>query len=344
MLITSLYFFSITVLLVLVLRPVALCCGLTDSPCYRKNHTGEIPLIGGICIYLSLLSSLYWMPAENYWFIITATLIITCGIVDDFKQLSFIVRLCMEVLIALIMIIWGGIEITSLGDLFGLGDIQLGVFSPIITIFAVISGINAFNMTDGIDGATASIALITLLLLCWLMTSYPSIVEHIYLPCIPILIAFLFFNMRIFGRKKASIFLGDAGSMLLGFTISSLVIFISQGENRVIAPVIVLWILALPLLDGACIIIHRIQKGRSVFLPDQDHLHHLLPLAGYSINQTLVVMLCISFALAGFGILGEKLFKLPEWLMLLLFVNLFIIYLCAINHVRKVIGVDRKNA
>lgn len=333
--------FILTILLVLVLRPVALCYGLTDKPCSRKNHTGEIPLIGGICIYLSLLSSLYWIPVQNYGFVIPLTLIVACGIIDDFKHLNFRVRLCIEILAALIMITVGGIEITSLGNLFGLGEIQLGIFSPIVTIFAVVGGINAFNMTDGIDGATAGISLVAISLLCGLITNH-LLVEYICLFFIPALIAFLLFNARIFGRKNATIFLGDAGSMLLGFTVCYLVIIMSQGENRVIAPVTVLWVLALPLIDAVCIMVRRTQKGRSVFTPDREHLHHILPVAGYTVNQTLVCILLISFILGSFGILGEKLFKLPEWLMFSLFMVLFMLYYWAMNHAWKVMKVVRK--
>lgn len=333
--------FILTILLVLTLCPIAKKLGLTDKPCTRKQHLGEVPLIGGICIYLCILILAFWLPISNDWYIVSATIIVICGVIDDYKHLHHKNRLIIEMIATVIMIYWGGVEITSLGNLFGFGDIQLGYLSPIVTVFAVLGGINAFNMTDGIDGSTASLSLVTMALLLSLAAGAPQI-STICILFIPALIAFLIFNMRIFGRKKASVFLGDAGSMLLGFTVCYLVILISQGENRIISPVTVLWLLALPLLDAVCIMIRRIRKGKSPFAPDREHFHHILPLAGYTVNQTLSIILFISFSFGSFGILGEKLFKLPEWLMFFLFIGLFFLYYWGMCHAWKVMKVAKK--
>ncbi len=243
----------------LVLCPIAKALSLTDKPCSRKNHSGEIPLIGGISIYLCLLILIYWVPIKSYWYIISATLIVICGIIDDYKHLNHKWRLGVEMIATLIMITWGGMEITNLGNLFGFGDIKLGNLSTTITIIAVVGGINAFNMVDGLDGAAGGVSLIIMSLIFALTTNISQI-STICLIFISAIIAFLFFNMRIFGRKKATVFLGDSGSMLLGFTICYLVISVSQGENRVISPVTVLWIIGLPLIDAVCIMLRRIKK------------------------------------------------------------------------------------
>ena len=118
--------FFLTVLLVLALTPLAKKIGLTDIPGSRKKHAGEIPLIGGISLYLSMIILFYWSPMHNYWYIVAATLIIICGIIDDYKHLHYKTRLSVEVIATGIMIHWGGAQITDLGDLFGLGNIQLG--------------------------------------------------------------------------------------------------------------------------------------------------------------------------------------------------------------------------
>ncbi|WP_428353530.1 hypothetical protein [Methyloprofundus sp.] len=320
---------------------------MTDKPCSRKTHLGEIPLIGGICIYFTLLILLPWTQIENFWYIASATLIVVCGVIDDYQHLSFKVRLSIEIIATIIMIYWGGIEITNMGNLFGLGDIQLGIFSPLVTIFAFVGGINAFNMSDGIDGATAGLSLVAMCSIIVMFSIYglakqPSLCINFFLIFTPALIAFLLFNTRIFGRKSAFIFLGDAGSKLLGFTVCYLLIFISQGENSVISPVTVLWIIAVPLIDAVCIFIRRAHKGKSIFTPDREHFHHILPLAGYSMNQTLSIILFTPLSLGCFGILGEKLFKLPEWLMFALFLGLFFLYYWAMSHAWKVMKVARK--
>lgn len=332
--------FFITIILVLLICPAAKAIGLTDKPNNRKHHSGEIPLIGGVCIFTCILLLTTWLPINDFWFLVSASIIVLCGVIDDYKHLHHKTRLSVEVIATVIMIYGGGVEITNLGNLFGFGNIYLGYLSPFVTIFAVLGGINAFNMTDGIDGSTAGLSLIALGLVLMVAANAPQI-STICILFIPAILAFLFFNMRIFGRKKASVFLGDAGSMLLGFTICYLVILISQGENRIISPVTVLWIIALPLLDAICIMTRRYQKGVSVFSPDREHFHHILPLAGYTMNQTLSIILFISLILGSFGILGEKFLKLPEWLMFSLFLGLFLLYYWGISHAWKVMKVTR---
>ncbi|MCK5831502.1 MAG: hypothetical protein KAH20_14500 [Methylococcales bacterium] len=332
--------FFLTVLLLLVLSPISKIIGHTDQPTARKKHEGEIPLIGGISIYLCLLILFNWLPEKNYAYLVSATLLVICGTVDDFKPLSYKIRLIVEVMAALIVIIWGDIEINSLGNILGFGEVSLGYFSSVFTVFAIIGGINAFNMIDGIDGLAGSVSLLVFFLIFIIGINTPEIVS-LCLLFLPAICAFLLFNMRILGRKKASIFLGDSGSMLFGFTISCLVILASQGENKIISPSVVLWIIAIPLLDSISIMLRRIRKGNSPFAPDREHFHHILPLAGYSINQTISIILALTFCLGCFGILGEKLLYLPEWSMFFLFLSLFYLYYWGMSHAWKIMKFAR---
>ena len=96
--------FFLTVLLLLALCPLSKLIGHTDQPSSRKKHVGEIPLIGGISIYLCLLVLFYWLPVKNYAYLFSATLLVVCGTIDDFKPLSYKVRLIVEVMAALIVI------------------------------------------------------------------------------------------------------------------------------------------------------------------------------------------------------------------------------------------------
>jgi UDP-GlcNAc:undecaprenyl-phosphate GlcNAc-1-phosphate transferase len=111
------------------------------------------------------------------------------------------------------------------------------------------------------------------------------------------LTGFLFLNTRLFGNKRAFTFLGDAGSTLLGFFLVYLLIDHSQGTNPTISPVLAGWILGLPLLDGSAVITSRILDGKSPFLADRTHLHHLLQDLGFSVNQAVVTMLGLHIAL-----------------------------------------------
>ena len=236
----------------------------------------------------------------------------------------------------------GAIEITSLGNLFGVGEIQLGIFSILFTVFAIVGGINAFNMIDGIDGLAGGTAFIIYFLLSILSIIYNSANDLLFCFVLaPATAAFLLFNFPIPGRKKASAFLGDTGSMLLGFTICWLVISVSQGDNKIISPVTVLWLIATPILDSFCIMIRRIRKGRSPFAADREHFHHILQIAGYGKYAILFIILSFAATMAVIGIAGDILFSIPDWVMFYLFIIVFAFYYWGMSHAWKLVKVAR---
>lgn len=275
-------------------------------------------------------------------FFTAITIIVVTGLIDDLKNLNFKTRFAAEIVAALIMIKWGGVQISNLGNLLGLGDIKLGPYSTFFTVFAVVGGINAINMIDGIDGLAGSTSLIIYLLLSFLTINYNG-AESLQFCFIlaPAAVAFLLFNFPIPGRKKASAFLGDTGSMLFGFTICWMVISASQGESKIISPVAVLWLLATPILDTLCIMIRRARKGRSPFTPDREHFHHILPVAGYGARATLFIILSFALALAMTGLVGNILFQTPDWLMFYSFIILFAMYYWGMSHSWKMVKVAR---
>ncbi len=337
--------FLITVAWLLLLRPIAIKVGLTDKPSARKKHNGDIPLIGGLAIYLCMVFFILTenkLASINMGFLTATTLIIATGLMDDFKNLNIKLRFFTEIVAIVIMIKWGGVEITSLGNLFGLGEIQLGNFSTPFTIFAILGGINAFNMIDGIDGLAGGTSLIIyfVLSLLFVTTHYTSFLL-LSMVLAAATTAFLIFNLPTLGRKKATIFLGDAGSMLLGFTICILIISASQGDHKVVAPVTALWLIASPLLDTFAIMIQRIRQGRSPFAPDREHLHHLLPVAGFSQSTTLVSILLFSLLLALAGLTLDLVLNAPEWLMFSLFITVFVCYQYNLSHAWKMLKVAR---
>lgn len=337
--------FFITIGMIILLKPIAFKIGLTDRPCSRKRHNGEVPLVGGLAIYLCvtyLILTQSVLTPVNMAFLTALTLIAVTGLIDDLKNLNFRVRFAAEIVAALIMIKWGGVQISSLGNLLGFGDIQLGPFSTFFTVFAVVGGINAINMIDGIDGLAGGTSLIIYLLLAILCVTY-NCADSVQFCVIlaPATVAFLLFNFPVPGRKKASVFLGDTGSMLFGFTICWLAISASQGENKIISPVAVLWLLATPLMDTLCIMIRRKRRGRSPFAPDREHFHHILPVAGYGIRSTLFIILSFALALAMTGLVGDILFQTPDWLMFYSFIILFAMYYWGMTHSWKMVKVAR---
>ncbi len=337
--------FFIAFAVITLAMPVAFKIGLIDRPCSRKKHQGEIPLIGGVAIffciaYIILIHNV--VNPVNIAFLAAVAIIVVTGVIDDFKGLSVKSRIAAEIVATLIMIKWGGVEITSLGDLFGFGDIQLGYFSTLFTVFAVVGGINAFNMIDGIDGLAGGISFtiyFLLSLLCIIYESSESLQFSFILA--PATAAFLLFNFPIKGRAKALAFLGDAGSMLFGFTICWLVISASQGDQKIISPATVLWLIAAPILDSFSIIIRRIRKGRSPFAPDREHFHHILQVAGFGKYSILFILLGFTATLAVMGLMADLLFNTPESLIFYLFIIVFALYNWGMSHAWTLVKVAR---
>jgi UDP-GlcNAc:undecaprenyl-phosphate GlcNAc-1-phosphate transferase len=149
----------------MVLRALAPAMDLLDTPCKRKQHVGAVPLVGGVSVFVGLLSSWFlWMPMmpEYAVFWLCALLLLVVSALDDARELSARFRLLVQVILGAVLVICSGVHITHLGDLVGFGMIELGRVGPFLTIAAIIGATNAFNMSDGIDGLAGSLTLVTL--------------------------------------------------------------------------------------------------------------------------------------------------------------------------------------
>ena len=319
-------------------KPVAVEVGLVDKPCQRKQHDGHIPLIGGISIFLAVLAaSLIWLPStlELRMYLIASAMMVFIGALDDKFDLRVRVRIVGQIIIASLMIYGVGGYIANLGDIVGLGNINIGGFGILFTYFGIIVVINAYNMIDGIDGLIGSLSVntFTSIALLFLLSgqtdylSYPLILATATLP-------YLMFNLGLFKKETKKIFMGDAGSMFVGLSVIWLLTMGTQGENASFRPVTALWICAIPLMDMLAIVFRRYKNGKSPFKPDRDHLHHLLQRAGLSSKQTLVVISMAAGLMSSFGIAGEY-FQLPEYIMFGSFIILFVSYVLSIRFISR---------
>ncbi len=325
-LVVPLFAFALATVLILLLRPLAISIGLVDVPGKRKHHSGSIPLIGGLSIFLASLISLFllsYMDIGKYELdgsihaLFTASLVLLIvGVWDDYRELPAAIRFFAQICAILIIIYPGNVVLTDLGYLSFSGEIlSLGLLSVPFTVFACLGVINAMNMCDGLDGLSGSLSLISFLGLGvanFLSGSFAE--QYLIMVMAASVIAFLMFNLRTLWRSKACVFLGDAGSMLLGIALAWLCVNLSQGEARVISPAAVLWFLMLPIYDAVSMMLRRIVRGQSPFVADREHLHHIFLLAGFTVGET--VMLMCGFALAGVlvGLLGTF-FGVPDiWL------------------------------
>jgi len=283
-------------------------------------------LIGGLSIFLAAFAALFFLhflsvsgqqfDTRLVAFFSAGFVLILIGVWDDYKDLPPIARFSAQMIASAIMIFAGGIVLTDLGHLGVSGELLvLGWLSIPFTIFACLGVINAMNMCDGLDGLSGSLALIALLGLGIANSLWGSVAEQqlivVFAACVA---GFLVFNLRTLWRMKAWVFLGDAGSMLLGLTLTWLTISLSQGDARVISPSAALWFLMLPLYDAVSMMLRRLLLRRSPFQADREHLHHIFLLAGFSVGETVTLMCGIAVGGVMVGLLGTYL-NVPELIM-----------------------------
>ncbi|MFT5706115.1 MAG: UDP-GlcNAc:undecaprenyl-phosphate GlcNAc-1-phosphate transferase [Oceanospirillaceae bacterium] len=339
---------------ILAVNPLADKLGLLDLPNERKCHDGAVPLIGGIAIFIGVLftSTIFIESSQTLnLYLISSALILFIGVLDDRYDLSVRVRLVAQVIVASILIFGAGLYLTSFGKIFYFFEFELGYLGIIVTILAVIGSINAFNMVDGIDGLAGMLSLVTfssLTVLFFLANNDWYLIPLLFDAAI---LAYLLFNLRWPFAEFEKIFMGDAGSMLIGLTVVWLLVLGTQPlhssmlnfeHSSVFSPVTALYLIAIPLMDMAAIMYRRVKKGLSPFKPDRDHLHHIFERAGYNRKQTLTRITCLSILLASLGLIGE-LYHVAEWIMFSGFICLFLAYNWALAHVWQIITWLKRN-
>lgn len=296
----------LTVLFIKILIPVAYRINFLDFPDGRKNHKGAIPLIGGVSAIVSyLISTKFFLPSNSIFssLFIGAFILFLVGLYDDFKPLSAKIRLCLQFIATFYVLFTTEVSITSLGVIYPFGEIFLGPLSFLFTSLVVVLLVNAFNFIDGLDGLSGGLSIVALLgVICFQIISNTfHYIEYILFLILSIL-PFLLHNIGIY---KDKIFLGDSGSMFLGFMIAWTLIIQSQSSSSSITPFSPLWCVAIPLLDTIGVILRRIRKKRSPFSPGHDHIHHILQRAGFSSRLTLMVIILFSLLIIFIGVLSQ---------------------------------------
>ena len=320
----------ITLISIIILLPIARKLKLVDMPSKRKSHLGNVPLIGGLSILMGVCVSTSGSLIDDNIFLIymvSAFFILVLGLIDDFYPLSPKIRLIIQAVIILTALELTGLKFDTLGHSFGLKtQINLGFFAYPVTVLGMLLVTNAFNLMDGADGVTGSLAILALSVIFLIDILSLNINSNpLILALIGSLIPFLSFNLI---KSKNKIFLGDSGSLFLGFSISFLLLYEIQA-NKSISPPFALWILAIPIFDVCAVMIFRFKNTRSLFKPDRSHLHHFLQRLG--LNNTQVALsilgLGILFLLLGFFIDSHfRSLSFPIFLLLLFLYTWFRFY------------------
>ena len=333
-LLTASVSFIISFLAIPVVLQIAEQKKLYDIPDERKVHTRPVASLGGVGIFggfllASLLSIQGHLSPEFQYFFAAALVIFFLGLKDDLMVLSASKKFVGQVIAASILIHLGGIRLDSMYGLLGFDTVPEG-FGLALSYLTIIVVINSFNLIDGIDGLAASLGILTMLVFG---TYFFAIEQQAYallaFAMAGSLVAFLIFN-----HHPAKIFMGDSGSLMIGLVNAILVIkFINSAASPAVsipigsAVAIGFTILIVPLLDTLRVFAIRIFKGRSPFTPDRNHVHHLLldrglnhaavtftcvginvffivlAYLGRSLGPTYLLMIILSLAFAGLGVL-----------------------------------------
>ncbi len=323
--------FVCVVLLMPVARFAAFKTGFVDKPGGRKQHEVAVPPIGGLVIFpvFLVMLTLQGVDFKDYWPLFSAVvLLVATGGIDDRWPLPARLKFVVQFVAAILIVLPGTAQVTSLGDLFGFGPFGLNFMSLPFSIVAAVLLINAINLFDGLDGLSGGVGAVVFSFL-----SYAAFTAGAYalagqsLLVLGVLAGFLVYNMRAPWRKRASVFIGDSGSLTLGLIIAWYCMTMASYSVWVVEPMSVAWLLALPIFDICGQFARRVRLGQHPFTPDHFHFHHHFIKAGIPAGRATFVILCICMLFGAFGVLGPALgvpiYVLTISWILLLFAHIF---------------------
>ncbi len=322
---------GLCVFLLYLLGPIAQRVGLVDRPSGRKQQLRPVALIGGIAIVVSFFLATLLMPislTEYRVLYFCIVLLFVTGIVDDLRELPPAEKFVMQLIVALALVFLDEQLVRFVGDILDQSGpneyepLGLDILAIPLTVFAMLGVINAFNLIDGLDGLCGGITLIALAALMGLAFHHGGAVTEFKLLGIVLVTvaAFLIFNLSIVGATR-QVYLGDAGSMVIGLILVYFLINLSQRGIPVVesgVPIIksnsAPWLIALPLMDTVNVMLHRLRSGRSPLKPDRTHIHHLLLDVGIHRYAVLAILLGLQLFCTAIGVLGTHL-SWPDWVL-----------------------------
>jgi len=279
---------------------------------YRKRHSGRIPLLGGVAIYLAFLgpfvgllfhlnaiSRLFSSHFAHFFALgIAATIILALGIRDDIKGVRARWKLLFQTAAALTMF-FAGYRISAVSNPFG-PPIQLGLLCLPVTLFWFLGASNAFNLIDGLDGLAAGVAFFATATVFAISVFFGNVLCALLTASLAgALLGFIFYNF-----PPASIFLGDSGSMLLGFLVAAIALKGSQKSHMVVALLIPVIALGLPIMDTTLAILRRWAGKLPISAADRQHIHHKLLARGLTHRQAVGALYLACFLFAALALLS----------------------------------------
>jgi UDP-GlcNAc:undecaprenyl-phosphate GlcNAc-1-phosphate transferase len=288
--------------------------GAVAHPGKRHIHLHPTPKFGGVAIASTvLLISPFVFSLDKFIgsYLSSSALMLFLGIIDDMKGTNWKIKLAFSLVATSIIIFGAGIWFENLGNLFGFGEVHLGAWGIPFTFFAVFGITNSINLIDGLNGLASGVSSIAFLAFAiFASISGNSTVLYLSLANLGATLGFFRYNY-----PGAKIFMGDSGSMFLGFSLAVLAIFLTQSDGT-INPMVPVLVLGIPMLDTVRVLIVRIINRRHPFGADKTHLHHLMIRSGIPQKRVVITIWIMSSLMASLAFVS---FNQDSWIMLLMF-------------------------
>ena len=300
--------------------------GLLDHPAGRKAHEQVTPLVGGLGIFIAFVglnAIAGGVPGQSLSLLLAMLVTVVIGVLDDAHEFGYRSKFFAQFAAALILVSGTTVHMTHFGNLLGLGEIELGKWTVLVTVMSVIGVMNATNMIDGADGLAGSVLLPPMLTYALVAASAgESRVAFELLLLASGTAGFLFVNLRSRWLPRALVFLGDAGGLLLGLLLAWYSMALAGRPGTPLSPIEAVWIMGVPLVDMGSVMLLRVLQRRSPFFGDRQHMHYVLLDGGYSANQVVALM---TVASAGCGLVAllAREAALPEVVLFAAFLTLW---------------------
>lgn len=340
--------FAVAMIVVLIATPLVILLakktGAMDAPNARKVHKKPIPRIGGLAIYAGFMASIIFVAAkfgldtelikETVGLTLSGSIIVAVGLVDDYKNLPAKVKLLGQICAASVLVLGFDVRIDFVthpfGDYFYFDNLSIPHLAIPITIFWLVGLTNTVNLIDGLDGLAAGVSAIASLTILLVALEKNFILVAVLTAALAgAAVGFLKYNFN-----PAKIFMGDTGSMFLGFMLAGISVMGAVKSVATIALIVPIFALGLPILDTTFAIVRRLRGGVPIFKPDKGHLHHRLLSVGFTQCQAVLLMYVIS---ALFGLSAIALTAVSLQIAVLI---LFVVVTAIIYGVRK-LGIAR---
>ncbi len=317
----SLLSFTVTLFVVPLLIPIARKLGCIDMPGLRRFHKYPTPRWGGVSFFLGVAATLFFWKIDRGTsaYLTAASLLIAIGMRDDIRSLGWMAKFMGMLAAATILIFGGNVVVGHIGIYGDLGKINLGMFSVAFTYVAIVGVTNAINLIDGLNGLAGGISLIAFLSMGVVAAVAGN--AHVAIICfafVGALAGFLRYNF-----PKAKIFMGDSGSLFLGFSLAVVSILLTQNDTYRVPCMLPVLVLLIPIFDTIRVMFFRIFRGRNPFKADKTHIHHLIVRQRYSCI-TSVIFLWLFTAFCGVIALSLVKYTSAHYAIATLFLSLML--------------------